>query len=70
MTTSPMAGSALEERVFVLDATDRCDACSAQAHVVVVLRSGGELLFCGHHFARHEDSLGERAACIVDSRTP
>ena len=33
-----------------LNATDRCDACGAQAYVRVILEStGGELLFCAHH---------------------
>jgi hypothetical protein len=30
--------------------TDRCDRCCAQAYVRAILKSGGELLFCGHHY--------------------
>lgn len=44
---------------------DRCDYCGAQAFVVVAFESTaqvdhpGELLFCGHDFAKHEARLGE-----------
>ncbi len=68
MTTTPFSGPALDDRPLTLDATHRCDACGAQAQVVVMMRSGGELLFCGHHFARHREPLESGAACIVDSR--
>ena len=32
-----------------LSLADRCDRCSAQAFVRATLRTGGTLLFCGHH---------------------
>lgn len=35
---------------------DRCDSCSAQAYVRVVVH-GSELLFCGHHAKKHEAKL-------------
>jgi hypothetical protein len=38
-----------EEQVWLLDATDRCDRCAAQAYVKVIGKSG-ELLFCSHHY--------------------
>jgi hypothetical protein len=38
-----------EEQVWLLDATDRCDKCAAQAYVKVIGHSG-ELLFCSHHY--------------------
>lgn len=38
-----------EEQVWLLDATDRCDRCAAQAYVKVIGRTG-ELLFCSHHY--------------------
>jgi hypothetical protein len=38
-----------EEQVWLLDATDRCDRCAAQAYVKVIGHSG-ELLFCSHHY--------------------
>lgn len=38
-----------EAKVWLLDATDRCDRCQAQAYVKVIGNSG-ELLFCNHHY--------------------
>lgn len=50
----------------VLSATDRCDRCNAQAYVRVVLASGGDLLFCGHHWDQHEDVVRPIAVDVVD----
>jgi hypothetical protein len=36
---------------------DRCDRCGAAAMLRVVLASGGELLFCGHHAREHGPAL-------------
>ncbi|MBK9740056.1 MAG: hypothetical protein IPO93_11165 [Actinobacteria bacterium] len=49
-----------------LSATDRCDRCSAQAYVRVVLPGGADLLFCGHHWSRHETVLRPQAVQVVD----
>jgi len=49
-----------------LSAVDRCDRCSAQAYVRVVLTGGTDLLFCGHHWSRHEPALRPQAVEIVD----
>lgn len=49
-----------------LSATDRCDRCNAQAYVRVELSAGGDLLFCGHHWSRHEDVLRPQAATVID----
>lgn len=49
-----------------LSATDRCDRCNAQAYVRVVLEGGGDLLFCGHHWSRHEDALRSKAQDVID----
>jgi hypothetical protein len=49
-----------------LIAEDRCDRCGAQAHVRVLLASGGELLFCSHHARAHETRLREIDAAIQD----
>ncbi|MBF4549193.1 hypothetical protein C5E07_05595 [Pseudoclavibacter sp. RFBJ3] len=46
-------------------ATDRCDACGAQAYVRVQL-SAGELLFCAHHATRHEEKLRKQAVAWHD----
>lgn len=49
-----------------LTALDRCDRCGAQAYVRVMLTSGGELMFCGHHGREHDARLREVAAAITD----
>lgn len=49
-----------------LTAADRCDRCGAAAYVRVVLQSGGELLFCGHHARQHLSALRPLAARIDD----
>lgn len=49
-----------------LSATDRCDRCNAQAYVRVVLPGGTDLLFCGHHWGRHETVLRPQAVEILD----
>ena len=52
----------------VLTKQDRCDAdCEAQARVLVK-GIEGELLFCGHHYAKHETKLIEFSYEIVDER--
>ncbi|MFP7697156.1 hypothetical protein [Trueperella sp. LYQ143] len=48
-----------------LTATDRCDACHAQAYVRVELASG-ELFFCAHHAREHRASLEKVAIRIID----
>jgi hypothetical protein len=58
-----------KERVLTLN--DRCDgpSCSAAA-LVKVSGVSGELLFCGHHYNKYEDSdkMKEFAFDIVDER--
>jgi hypothetical protein len=44
-----------EEQLWILDATDRCDSCAAQAYVKVIGRVG-ELLFCSHHYNKIMDN--------------
>lgn len=55
------------EKTYVLNAKDRCDRCQAQA-LVWVNMVAGDLLFCGHHYARHEDALKPYAIEVVDER--
>jgi hypothetical protein len=38
-----------EVKEWLLKATDRCDACAAEA-LVRVTGISGDLLFCGHHY--------------------
>jgi hypothetical protein len=52
--------------VPTLSADDRCDGCGAQAYVRVRLATGGELLFCGHHWSRHAEAVRPRAAEVID----
>lgn len=42
--------------IWLLDATDRCDSCSAQAYVKVIGKLG-ELLFCSHHYNKIIDDV-------------
>ncbi len=51
-----------------LTVADRCDRCGAAASIRVVLPTGGELLFCGHHGRQHHDRLSELSAVIHDTR--
>lgn len=55
----------VEEKSNVLNVADRCDACNSQAFVWVNGVSG-DLLFCRHHFLKHEGKLREYAFEIVD----
>lgn len=43
---------------------ERCDSCSAEAHVLVLLHDGGQLVFCGHHANRHRAALAPIAVLI------
>lgn len=51
-----------------LTAQDRCDRCRAQAYVRIVLFSGLDLLFCAHHFAKHEGVLDHYTLRVKDQR--
>ena len=51
----------------VLNLSDRCDSCQAQAFVLVKGVTG-ELLFCGHHYAKHEKALEAFAYEVIDER--
>lgn len=46
---------------------DRCDYCNAQAFVIAQFLSG-DLLFCGHHYARFEINIGLSALGVTDAR--
>ena len=48
-----------------LTAQDRCDACSADAQVIVTFLNG-ELMFCGHHAKDKADSLKLKSVNIFD----
>ena len=45
----------------VLNVSDRCDACGAQAHNVAVSGDSGLRLFlCNHHERKHRSSLQDQ----------
>lgn len=46
-----------------------CDRCGALAKVRVVLASGSDLVFCGHHAREYESKLRDIAADIIDTDT-
>jgi hypothetical protein len=51
----------------ILNLQDRCDSCNSQAFVMVKLLSG-QLLFCGHHYVKHQEKLNDQAYEIIDER--
>ena len=50
-----------------LKISDRCDRCNAQAFVLVKMVAG-ELMFCGHHYTKHQTTLDKMAFEIIDER--
>jgi ribosomal protein S14 len=54
-----------EEKSNVLNAKDRCDRCGGQAYFWIN-GVAGDLMFCRHHFLKHEDKLRQYAFEIVD----
>lgn len=48
----------------ILTDHDGCDRCSAPAMVRALLRTGGELLFCGHHAREHGPRLRDIGATL------
>jgi hypothetical protein len=47
---------------------DRCDSCGAQAFVAVTMATGSDLLFCGHHYRKHETALAAQGVVVHDER--
>lgn len=52
--------------IGLINQSDRCDRCSAQAKVLAVLNAGGELYFCAHHARTHRSALERIAVWIED----
>ena len=65
--TAEAVEEAVVEKTYVLKAIDRCDKCNAEA-LVLVKGVTGELMFCGHHYAKNEKALQEFAYEIIDER--
>ena len=63
-----------QQKLWLLDATDRCDRCGAQAYVKIFGQNGLDLLFCGHHYnkamdnAVGYDNMMKFMVSIVDER--
>jgi hypothetical protein len=55
------------EEIYVLGQQDRCDSCYAEA-LVLVKGVSGDLMFCGHHYNKHEEKLKDYAFEIIDER--
>ena len=54
-----------DERTNVLTANDRCDRCQSQAFVWVN-GVNGDLLFCRHHFLKHEEAIRSYSFEVID----
>ena len=52
---STMIAEEVEQKEWILKATDRCDSCAAEA-LVQVTGLSGELMFCGHHYNKIMDN--------------
>lgn len=64
---SPMTAAPETQPLTVsTNALNRCDRCGAQAYVSVLLDTGGNLMFCSHHWRETKPALGDRAADVVD----
>ena len=63
ITESPVVTSGLVRNV------DRCDSCSAEARVRVLLhKSNLPLMFCGHHYSASATTLATLAVVTHDDR--
>lgn len=63
--TQTKSETSSKPRQYTLNATHRCDRCSAQAYVHVFLTAGTDLLFCGHHWNKNRPLM--QAQEIVES---
>jgi hypothetical protein len=66
-TNKEISMQTMEKKIQSLTLKDRCDRCKAQAFVAAK-GFEGELLFCGHHYAKHEEALTKWAYEIIDER--
>jgi hypothetical protein len=55
------------KKEYILKVIDRCDSCGSQA-LVLIKGFNGELMFCGHHYAKHEKALEKFAYETIDER--
>lgn len=55
------------DKIRVLQISDRCDRCGAQAFIIAKMVNGN-LFFCGHHYQKHQKTLDKSAFEIIDER--
>jgi len=67
MTVDQEVEEVVPVKEYVLGPINRCDQCSAEA-LVLVKGVAGELLFCGHHYAKNETALVNFAYEVIDER--
>ncbi|MCT2587928.1 DUF7455 domain-containing protein [Actinophytocola gossypii] len=60
-----MNGTIATPTVDLFRTNDSCDRCSAQARVLVLFNTGGELVFCRHHARRFRSAL-EPIALVIE----
>jgi len=59
--------STLEQpRSTKFNSSDRCDACGSQAYAAATF-TGGDLLFCGHHYRKYQAALEQQALAVIDN---
>lgn len=76
-TLPAQTNSKTELTAYTLTAADRCDGCGAQAYIEVKVparnKAGesiiSELLFCIHHFNKHDAKIRPLALAVKDERT-
>lgn len=60
-----MTPTLIPASLLPITAEDRCDRCGARATMRVILGSGSDLLFCGHHARMYDDTISSVAAEVV-----
>lgn len=59
----------VETRIVLLNKNVRCDACNAQAYVLVTKGTSASLTFCAHDYVARADSLADQGFIVaVDQR--
>ena len=61
-----MTGAPTLDIEDILTANDRCDRCTAQAYVLVMLEQDRSLMFCAHHWNQHSEKLIDIAVDVID----
>lgn len=56
-----------EEYVRKLTISDKCDNCGHIAYVAVD-KGDHRLLFCNHHFHKHEEAVLQWGSLVIDER--